>query len=76
MDKIAKRFKYVNEYLEGKQFLIGTSFTVADGYLFTILTWTTPMGIDLGAYTNITAYAGRISARPAVQTALKEEGLA
>jgi glutathione S-transferase len=76
MEKIARRFTYVNEYLEGKEFLVGTSFTVADGYLFTILTWAAPMGIDLGAYTNITEYMGRIHGRPAVQTALKKEGLA
>lgn len=76
MEKIAKRFTYVNEYLEGKQFLMGEAFTVADGYLFTILTWTKPAGIDLAAYPNIAGYMERIRVRPAVQTALKEEGLA
>ena len=76
MEKIAKRFTYVNEYLEGKQFLMGEAFTVADGYLFTILTWTKPAGINLAAYPNIAGYMERIRVRPAVQTALKEEGLA
>lgn len=76
MEKIAKHFEYVDYHLEGKQFLMGESFTVADGYLFTILTWTKPVGVDLTAYPNIAEYMERVGARPAVQTALKEEGLA
>jgi len=75
MEKIAKRFEYVDSSLEGRKFLMGESFTVADGYLFTILTWTKPAGIDLAAYPNITEYMERMGKRPAVQTALKEEGL-
>jgi glutathione S-transferase len=76
MEKIAKRFEYVNDMLDGKQFLMGDSFTVADAYLFTILTWTKPSGIDIAQYPQIVAYMERVGARPTVQTAFKEEGLA
>ncbi len=75
IEKIARRFEYVNEHLEGKQFLIGSSFTVADGYFFTMLTWTNPVGIEISQYPNIIEYMERIGARPAVQIALKEEAL-
>lgn len=73
--KIAKRFEYINSSLKGKQFLMGDLFTVSDGYLFTILTWAKPSGIELAQYPELGQYMDRVSARPAVQTALKEEGL-
>ena len=42
-DLIAKRLDYVAEQLKNKQYLIGDKFTVADAYLFTVLTWTGPL---------------------------------
>ena len=50
-------------------------FTVADGYLFTVLNWTKFHNIDLSAFPNITAFMKRVAARPAVQEAMKAEGL-
>jgi glutathione S-transferase len=61
--------------LDGNPYLMGDSFTVADAYLFTILSWTAPLGIDLGKWPTLTAYQERVAARPAVQAALKAEGL-
>jgi glutathione S-transferase len=49
---------------------------VADGYLFTMLTWGDRMKFDLSAMPNLTAYKARVAARPQVQEALKKEGLA
>ena len=51
-------------------------FTVADGYLFTVLNWTKMHNIDLSAFPNITAFMKRVAARPAVQEAMKAEGSA
>jgi glutathione S-transferase len=73
-DRLANRYGFVHRELEGKQYLMGDHFTVADAYLFTVTRWTAPMGIDLSAWPNIVAFQERMNARPAVQEALKAEG--
>lgn len=73
---LEKRFGYVAEKLKGKQYLLGDQFTVADGYLFTVLRWTKPVGIDLSKWPALVDYVARVGARPKVQEALREEGLA
>ena len=74
-DKLAGRLKFIDGELAGKQYLMGNDFTVADGYLFTVTNWAKPMQIDLSAYSNLMAYRERVAARPAVQAAMKAEGL-
>ena len=69
------RLQWVNEQLEGRPYLMGDTFTVADAYLFTVASWTAHVGIDRSALTNLTAYMERVAARPAVQAAMKAEGL-
>jgi glutathione S-transferase len=69
------RLQWVNEQLEGRQYLMGDAFTVADAYLFTVANWTAHVGIDRSALTNLAAYMARVAARPAVQAAMKAEGL-
>lgn len=69
-----RQLPYLNEALAGRDYLLG-DFTVADGYLFTVLNWTNFHNIDLSAYPNIAAYMKRVAARPAVQDAMKAEGL-
>ena len=54
---------------------MGDTFTVADAYLFTVLRWSGRIKLDLSPYTNVTAFMGRVEARPKVQEALKAEGL-
>lgn len=75
-DRLVSRYKWVDEQLAGKQYLTGEQFTVADGYLFTVTNWAAKVGVDLSAYTNVAAFMARVAARPAVQEALKAEGLA
>lgn len=75
-DLIAKRLDYVAEQLKDKQYLIGDKFTVADAYLFTVLTWTRPLKMDLSKWPILETYMTRISMRVSVQDALKAEGLA
>ena len=55
--------------------VLGKTFGVADAYLFVLQNWTNFVGIDLKQWPNITAYMDRVAARPAVQTAMKKEGL-
>ncbi|MBC7956770.1 MAG: glutathione transferase GstA, partial [Cytophagales bacterium] len=63
--RILGRLSYVNEQLAGKSYLLGEQFSVADGYLFTVLNWSRPTGMDLSALPNITAFMARVGARPA-----------
>lgn len=76
-DKVGQRFDYLEKQLsDGRQFLTGGQFTIADAYFFTLSNWTKFTGIDLARWPNISAFAARVASRPAVQTALKAEGLA
>jgi glutathione S-transferase len=75
-DRIAQRFDYLEAQLgDGRAFLTGDTFTIADAYFFTLTNWTRPTGIELSRWPNIAAFAGRVAQRPAVQAALKAEGL-
>lgn len=74
-DKLAGRLRWVDGQLAGKQYLMGDHFTVADGYLYVVTRWASPMNIDLGGLVNLLAHHERITARPAVQEALRAEGL-
>jgi glutathione S-transferase len=73
---LAKRFALVDDKLEGKDYLTGSQFTVADGYLFTVTNWANFVKFDLKDYPNLRAFQARVAARPKVQEALKAEGLA
>jgi glutathione S-transferase len=74
-ERVGKRFDFLSRSLEGRQYLMGDPFTVADGYLFTVLGWTKWLGIDLAQWPVLAAYVARIGARPKVVEALKAEGL-
>jgi glutathione S-transferase len=74
-ERLLGRFKFVNERLEGKTYLMGDGFTVADAYLFTVTNWCKHVGVDISGFTQLGAFMGRVAARPAVQAALKAEGL-
>ena len=74
-DKLGKRFDWLTTQLTGKQYLLGETFTVADGYLFTVLNWCQWVDIDLAKWPMLKDYQARVSARPKVQEALKAEGL-
>jgi glutathione S-transferase len=74
-ERLLGRLKWLDGELAGKTYLMGEDFTVADGYLFVVTNWAKPMGIDLSPYPNLVAYRGRVAARPAVQAAMKHEGL-
>jgi glutathione S-transferase len=75
-DRATSKFKYIESQLAGHDYLMGNHFTVADGYLFTMIVWATErLGIDLSGLPNLMAYKARVAARPKVQEALKKEGL-
>jgi len=74
-DRVMGKFRYVDGELAGKDYLMGKQFTVADGYMFTMLSWAERMKWDLAAMPNLLAYKARVAARPKVQEALSKEGL-
>jgi glutathione S-transferase len=74
-DKLASRYKFLDGELQGRDYLMGEQFTVADAYLFTVTRWAEPLKIDLSAFANVTAYFERVKQRAGVQAALKMEGL-
>jgi glutathione S-transferase len=75
-DRAMGKFKYLETALAGQDYLMGKQFTVADGYLFTMLMWATDrLKFDLSELPNLLAYKARVAARPKVQEALTKEGL-
>jgi glutathione S-transferase len=74
-DNLGKKFDWLSARLGDKKFLMGDNFTVADAYLFTVLSWSGHVGIELGKWPALAAYVARVGHRPKVQEALKAEGL-
>ena len=72
---IAKRLEWLAQELQGRSYLTGEQFTVADGYLFVVLRWSSVVDIDLTPYPAIGKFLERVAGRPRVQEALKAEGL-
>lgn len=72
---LAKRLDWMSRELDGKPYLMGGTFTVADGYLFTVLGWAPHVGFDLSPWPALEQYAARVRERPQVVEALKSEGL-
>jgi glutathione S-transferase len=73
-DRLVSRFTWVNGELR-HNYLMGENFTIADGYLFTVTNWAGHVGLDLSGLEAIKAFMARMAARPAVQAAMKAEGL-
>jgi len=71
--KLFKRFEYLVNTLKAQDYLLGAQFSVADAYLFTILTWTPALGIELKDWPVLDAFVQRIAARPTVQAARAAE---
>lgn len=75
-ENLAKKFDYIESQLAGRDYLMGKNFTVCDAYLFTCFSWSSMIGFDTaGKWPNIAAWNSRVYARPAVQQAMKTEGL-
>lgn len=71
---VKRRFTYINEKMGNGPYLTGANFTVADAYLFVVLSWFGALKMNLNDYPNLKAFFVRALARPAVQKALGDEG--
>ncbi len=74
-ETLAKQFAFTDKRLAGRSYVMGDAFTIADGYLFTILNWSKFHNIDLSPYQNLSAFMQRVAARSEVQKAMQAEGL-
>ncbi len=74
-ERLATRFAHLDEILAKQPFLMGETFTIADAYLFTVVNWTNFHAIDISSFKNLSAFMGRVAARPKVKEALVAEGL-
>lgn len=72
---LRKRYSVIEAALAKGPYLFGEQFTVADAYLFTVTNWANFVKLDLSAFPNLLAYQRRVAARPAVQGAMRAEGL-
>ncbi len=73
--RLRDRLQWVDGQLAGKSFTMGEQFTVADAYLFVVTNWAGATKVDLEGLSNLQAFRERMRARPAVQAAMKHEGL-
>jgi glutathione S-transferase len=72
-EKLLARFRYADTELAEKLYLMGSDFTVADGYLFVVARWASAAGLDLSGLGNLARFVERMTGRPAVQQALEAE---
>ena len=75
-ENLVSRLGFVAAHLEQNPFLLGDQFSVADGYLFTVLNWGQWTGIDIQQWPSLVAFQARVADRPAVKAALAAEAAA
>lgn len=73
--RLLGRYKFVDEHLARNDYLMGSSFSVADAYLYVTTRWAPAVKVDLSGFPHLAAFIARVHARPAVQKALQAEHL-
>lgn len=72
-NNLSKRFGNISEQLSDNSFLTGDDMTIADTYLFVMLTWANIMNIAISP--QLEAFKTRLLERPSVIKTLKAEGI-
>lgn len=72
---LTRRYALIEKQLEGRNYLLGDRFTVADAYLFTLTRWARAVKLDLTGFPNVEAFQKRVGSRKAVLDAMRAEGL-
>ncbi|MES1947706.1 glutathione S-transferase [Salinisphaera sp. C84B14] len=75
-DRLLSRLTFVDEHLENRPYLLGERFSVADAYLFTVLTWLPRFGIDIHEWRALSQFMQEMLARACVTQAVAAEGIA
>jgi glutathione S-transferase len=68
-------FDYIEKHLTNNDYVLGDTFSIADAYLYNVLTWAPRVNIDLSKYTSIQKFMARMGTRPSVRDALAAEQL-
>jgi len=71
--RLEKRLDYVAGVLDAQPYLVGSRFSVADAYLYTVLRWAAFFDIALARWPALAGYMSRIGERASVQAALAAE---
>ena len=74
-DRLDRYFQLVAEELENQDYICGNDFTIADPYLYTMLTWGQKIGMDLKTWPSLIKYMNLMEHRPSIQKSLEAEGL-
>ena len=75
-NNVADKLDYIEKlFSDGRAYLLGDGFSVADAYLFVTSNWSNFVGIDLSLWPNVQAFVERVANRPCSQAAMKAEGL-
>jgi glutathione S-transferase len=76
-EKIGRVLFELEQHLRSREYMMGDRFTVVDAYAFTITRWCNveKVKFDLEPHGSVRAFLARIAERPAVQAALRAEGL-
>jgi glutathione S-transferase len=75
IETLTARLETTAAHLTVHPYLLGENFSVADAYLFVTLGWGQHVNVDISKWPALVRYRDKIAQRPAVQKAMKEEGL-
>lgn len=70
---VGDAFALIEGHMLKGPWVMGNSYTVADGYLFTLSRWLEGDGVDLSRLPRVIEHRERVSDRPAVRRALADE---
>ncbi|MBP2562562.1 glutathione S-transferase [Neorhizobium galegae] len=72
---LTSKFEYLETHLASNNYLMGSTFSAADGYLYNVMCWPGRVGVDISKYGAIREFMARMEKRPTVIASLKAEGL-
>ncbi len=76
MENVGRKMDHFESiFNDGRTYLLGNKFSVADAYFFVVSSWAVPTGIGLDKWPKIAAFSTRVADREAVQSAMRAEGL-
>ncbi|OZB58887.1 MAG: glutathione transferase GstA [Lysobacterales bacterium 14-68-21] len=75
VEYLRRRYGYIESILARQPYLMGEHFSVADAYLFVVTNWSRVIKLDLSEFPALLAFQKRVAERPAVQEAMRAEGL-
>ncbi|WP_280152081.1 glutathione transferase GstA [Piscinibacter sp. XHJ-5] len=75
VQRLTARLVWADAQLRHRDFVLGDRFSVADAYLFAVLGMLRIVGLKLADWPALAVHSARVASRPAVQAALRAEGL-